>query len=38
MREVNLLSALPNTKRNIQKRKEAKDPKVIEISRQYGEM
>jgi len=38
MREIDLLSALPRTKRNIQKRKEAKDPKIIEISRQYGKM
>lgn len=38
MREIDLLSALPRTKRNIQKRKDAKDPKVVEISRQYGEV
>lgn len=38
MEEVNLLAALPKTKRNIQKRLEAKDPEVINISRQYGEM
>jgi SAM-dependent methyltransferase len=37
MAEVNLLGALPQTKRNIAKRKEAKDPRVIEISRQFDE-
>ena len=35
--EVNLLSALPRTKRNIQKRSEAKDPEVIQVAKQYGE-
>jgi SAM-dependent methyltransferase len=38
MAEINLLRALPGTKRNIQKRKEAKDRAVIAISKQYGEM
>jgi len=38
MAEIDLLRALPHTKRNIQKRKEAKDPAVIAISKQYGEM
>lgn len=38
MLEVDLLRALPKTKRNIQKRSEAKDPNVIKISKQYGEM
>jgi ubiquinone/menaquinone biosynthesis C-methylase UbiE len=38
MAELDLLRALPRTKRNIQKRKEAKDPAVIAISKQYGEM
>jgi len=37
MRKVNLLSALPKTKRNIQKRKEAKEQDVIDVSKQYGE-
>lgn len=37
-REVNLLRALPKTKRNIQARLDAKDPEVIRISKQYGEM
>jgi ubiquinone/menaquinone biosynthesis C-methylase UbiE len=37
MRKVNLLSALPRTKRNIQKRFEDKDPEVIAIAKQYGE-
>ena len=38
MPELDLLRALPRVKRNIQKRKEAKDPAVIAISKQYGEM
>src|SRR5438046_4738402 len=38
MAEVNLLARLPNSRRNIQKRSEAKDPAVIAISKQYGEM
>jgi len=38
MAEIDLLRALPRTKRNIQKRKEAKDPAVVAISKQYGEM
>lgn len=37
-REFNLLSALPKTKRNLQARHDAKDPEVIRISKQYGEM
>lgn len=37
MAEVNLLARLPKTKRNIQKRAEAKDPAVIAIAKQYGE-
>ena len=36
MAHVDLLRALPNTKRNIQKRMDAKDPAIIEISRRYG--
>lgn len=36
--EINLLSALPKTKRNLQARQDAKDPEVIRISKQYGEM
>jgi ubiquinone/menaquinone biosynthesis C-methylase UbiE len=36
--EVNLLAALPRTKRDVHNRAQAKDPRVIEISRQYGEM
>ncbi len=35
---VDLLRALPKTKRNIQKRAEAKDPAVVAIAKQYGEM
>ena len=38
MAEVDLLRALPKAKRNIQMRKDAKDPAVVAISRQYGEM
>ena len=38
MAEIDLLRALPKVKRNIQKRKDAKDPAVVAISRQYGEM
>jgi ubiquinone/menaquinone biosynthesis C-methylase UbiE len=38
MPELDLLRALPRVKRNIQKRKEAKDPAVVAISKQYGEM
>lgn len=38
MAEIDLLRALPKTKRNIQLRKEAKDPEVIRLSKQYGEM
>jgi SAM-dependent methyltransferase len=37
MAHVDLLRALPKTKRNIQKRMDAKDPAVIEVSRRYGE-
>ena len=38
MPEINLLSALPQVKRNIQARSDAKDPEVVRISREYGEM
>lgn len=38
MAEVDLLRALPHTKRNIQKRAEAKDPDAIRIAKQYGEV
>jgi len=38
MKEINLLSALPTPKRNVKARGEAKDPEVIQISKQYGEM
>lgn len=37
MPEIDLLSALPKTKRNIEKREAAKDPDVIRESRLYGE-
>ena len=38
MAEVNLLSRLPRQKRNIQKRAQAKEPSVIAIAKQYGEL
>jgi ubiquinone/menaquinone biosynthesis C-methylase UbiE len=38
MPHVDLLRALPKTKRNIQKRLEGKDPAVVAIAKQYGEM
>ncbi|MEQ9560284.1 MAG: class I SAM-dependent methyltransferase [Rhodospirillales bacterium] len=37
-REIDLLRALPKTKRNIQAREQAKDPEIVRISREYGEM
>lgn len=37
-REINLLSAIPKTKRNIEAREDAKDPEVVRISKEYGEM
>jgi ubiquinone/menaquinone biosynthesis C-methylase UbiE len=37
MAEIDLLRALPKAKRNIQKRKEAKDPAVIAAAREYSE-
>jgi len=36
--EIDLLRALPKTKRNIQARLSAKDSSVVEISKQFGEM
>src|SRR5213596_2552566 len=36
-KEIDLLSSLPKTRRNIEKRAEAKDEALIAISRQYGE-
>jgi ubiquinone/menaquinone biosynthesis C-methylase UbiE len=38
MNEIALLRALPKVKRNIRMRQDAKDPAVVAISRQYGEM
>src|SRR3954467_7599583 len=35
-REIDLLRSLPKTKRNIEKRAEEKDEKVIALSRQFG--
>lgn len=37
-REINLLQALPKTKRNIHAREKAKDPEVVRISKEYSEM
>jgi ubiquinone/menaquinone biosynthesis C-methylase UbiE len=37
MAEIDLLRALPKAKRNIQKRKDAKDPAVIAVAREYGD-
>ncbi len=36
--EINLLSAIPKTKRNIEAREDAKDPEVVRISKEYGQM
>ena len=36
--EINLVRALPRTKRNIQARQDAKDPEVVRISKQFGQM
>jgi ubiquinone/menaquinone biosynthesis C-methylase UbiE len=38
MAEIDLLRALPRTKRNIQKRLEAKNPDVVRVAREYGEV
>lgn len=38
MAEIDLLRSLPKPKRNIQMRAEAKDPAVIAIAKQFGEM
>jgi ubiquinone/menaquinone biosynthesis C-methylase UbiE len=38
MAEVDLLRSLPKTKRDIQKRSQAKDQSVIAIAKQFGEM
>jgi len=38
MAEIDLLRALPKAKRNIAKRAEAKNPAVVAIAKQYGEM
>lgn len=35
--QIDLLASLPQTKRNVQARQKAKDPKVITIAKQYGE-
>lgn len=38
MAEIDLLRSLPKPKRNIQMRAEAKDPVVVAIAKQFGEM
>ncbi len=38
MPEINLLSSLPKVKRNVQARLNSKDPEVVRISKQYGDM
>ena len=38
MAEIDLLRSLPKAKRNIAKRAAAKDPTVVAVARQYGEM
>lgn len=38
MAEIDLLRALPRARRNIQKRAEGKDPTVVAIAKQFGEM
>jgi ubiquinone/menaquinone biosynthesis C-methylase UbiE len=38
MNEINLLKALPSVKRNVQARQEARNPEVIRISKQFGEL
>ena len=38
MTEINLLRSLPKTNRNISARSESKDPSVVAIAKQYGEM
>jgi ubiquinone/menaquinone biosynthesis C-methylase UbiE len=38
MAEIDLLRALPKARRNISKRAEAKNPAVVTIAKQYGEM
>jgi SAM-dependent methyltransferase len=38
MPEVNLLRALPATKRNIKRRSDFKDTSVIDVAKQFGEM
>jgi ubiquinone/menaquinone biosynthesis C-methylase UbiE len=38
MAEVNLLRALPSTKRNIQKRADAKNPELLRLAREFGQV
>jgi len=38
MAEINLLKSLPKTLRNIKKRLESKDPAIVAIAKQFGEM
>jgi len=37
MAEVNLLRALPKTTRNVQRRKDSKNPTVVALAKQFGE-
>lgn len=38
MQEINLLKTLPTSKRNVQARFEGKDPEIIRVAKQFGEM
>jgi len=38
MGEIDLLRGLPRTKRNLEKRADAKNPELVRISKEYGEM
>src|SRR5260370_10528754 len=38
MAEIDLLRSLPKAKRNIKRRAEAKDPTIVAIAKQFGEM
>jgi SAM-dependent methyltransferase len=38
MAQVNLLRSLPQTKRNVAKRKEGKDAKVIAVAKEFGQL
>src|SRR5438270_874396 len=38
MPEIDLLRALPKTKRNVQARAEAKNPEVVRIAKEFGQL